>query len=136
MQIDALDGYSQVRTVKRLPMVLPATRQKDRKPNQFLHVFIPPQIPATVDTQHWVFFPCAPPIILENMGSKTRFLLTGSMAGLLLLTAVTGAAALAAFSRIHVEEAGLRVRSLANSRRLEQVRAAIYLSAADTQSPA
>jgi signal transduction histidine kinase len=70
------------------------------------------------------------------MGSKTRFLLTGSMAGLLLLTAVTGAAALAAFSRIHAEETALRARSLANSRRLEQVRAAIYLSAADTQNPA
>jgi signal transduction histidine kinase len=67
------------------------------------------------------------------MGSKTRWVLAWAMAGLLLLTAATGAAALAAFSRIHTEDAQLRARSAENSRRFEQVRAAIYLSAADPQ---
>jgi signal transduction histidine kinase len=70
------------------------------------------------------------------MGAKTRFLLGGSMAGLLLVTAVTGAAALAAFARIHREESALRARTLAAARRLEQVRSAIYLSAAGTETPA
>ena len=70
-----------------------------------------------------------------NMGSKSRLLLTASMAGLLLLIGITGAAALAAFGRIHAEESALRARSLEYSRRLEQVRAAIYLSAADPGSP-
>jgi signal transduction histidine kinase len=56
------------------------------------------------------------------------------MAALLLLTAITGVAALTAFSRIHAEETALRARSLQNSRRLEQVRAAIYLSAADSSA--
>jgi signal transduction histidine kinase len=69
------------------------------------------------------------------MGSKTRLLLTASMAGLLLLIAMTGAAALAAFSRIHTEESALRARTLEHSRRLEQVRAAIYLSAGEQQTP-
>jgi DNA-binding NarL/FixJ family response regulator/signal transduction histidine kinase len=68
------------------------------------------------------------------MGSKTRWVLAWAMAGLLLLTAATGAAALAAFSRIHGEDAKLRSRSAENSRRLEQVRAAIYLSADDPQT--
>ena len=70
------------------------------------------------------------------MGSKSRLLLTASMAGLLLLTAITGAAALAAFSRIHAAETALRARTLLHSRRLEQVRTAIYLSAADPRTPA
>jgi signal transduction histidine kinase len=65
------------------------------------------------------------------MGSKSRLLLIACMAALLLLTAITGAAALAAFSRIHAEESALRARSVEHSRRLEQVRAAIYLSAAE-----
>ena len=70
------------------------------------------------------------------MGSKSRFLLTASMAVLLLLTAITGIAALALFSRIHAEESALRARSLEHSRRLEQIRATIYLSAAGQQAPA
>jgi signal transduction histidine kinase len=57
------------------------------------------------------------------------------MAALLLLTAITGAAALAAFSRIHSEETALRARSVQHSRHLEQVRSAIYLSAAEPRTP-
>jgi signal transduction histidine kinase len=69
------------------------------------------------------------------MGSKSRHFLMAAMAVLLLLIAITGAAALAAFSRIHAEESALRARSEENSRRLEQVRAAIYLSASEPRTP-
>jgi signal transduction histidine kinase len=69
------------------------------------------------------------------MGSKSRLLLTACMAALLLLIAITGAAALTAFSRIHSAESALRARTQENSRRLEQVRAAIYLSAAEPDAP-
>jgi signal transduction histidine kinase len=57
------------------------------------------------------------------------------MAVLLLLIAATGAAALAVFSRIHTEETTLRASTMQNSRRLEQVRSALYLSAAEPQTP-
>src|ERR1051326_4312126 len=62
------------------------------------------------------------------MGSKTRLLLAGSMAGLLLLIAVTGGAALAALQRIHAEETALRVKSREHSQRLERVRSAVFVS--------
>jgi len=62
------------------------------------------------------------------MGSKTRLLLAGSMAGLLLLIAVTGGAALAALQRIHAEETALRVKSREHSQRLERVRSAVLVS--------
>jgi signal transduction histidine kinase len=68
------------------------------------------------------------------MGSKSRLLLIASMAALLLLIAITGGAALTAFSRIHAEESELRARSVERSRRLEQVRAAIYSSAAEART--
>jgi signal transduction histidine kinase len=55
------------------------------------------------------------------------------MAVPLLLTAITGAAALTAFARIHTDESALLARTRENEGRLEQVRAAIYLSAADPQ---
>lgn len=70
------------------------------------------------------------------MGSKSRLILAASMAALLFLTALTGIAALAAFSRIHDAESTLRTRTIANARRLEQVRSAIYLSAAEPSNSA
>ena len=68
------------------------------------------------------------------MGSKSRLLLIACMAALLLLTAITGIAALAAFSRIHTEETALRARSMEHSRRLEQVRS--QMAAATQRSQA
>jgi hypothetical protein len=112
-----------------------ATREQQSKIEQSLHASIEPENRGPIDTHHWVFFSCAPPSTLESMGSNTRLLLIASMAGLLLLTAITGGAALAAFSRIHAEENALRARTLEHSRRLDQVRTAIFLSAAEQQSP-
>jgi signal transduction histidine kinase len=57
------------------------------------------------------------------------------MSALLLLTVVMAAAALAAFSATHSEDMRLRARMLERSRRLEQVRTAIYVSAAGGQAP-
>src|SRR5215471_1117834 len=70
------------------------------------------------------------------MGSRSRWFLTACMSALLLLTVVMAAAALAAFSATHSEEMRLRARMLERSRRLEQVRTAIYVSAAGGQTPA
>ena len=62
------------------------------------------------------------------MGSRTRQLLVGSSAALILLAAVTGVAALAIFSRIRAGEAELHNRFLERSRQLERIRNGIYLS--------
>jgi signal transduction histidine kinase len=62
------------------------------------------------------------------MGSRTRVLLMVSLGGLLLLTAVTGGAALMLFGRIRDGEALLRNRLRERSEWLEQVRSGIYLS--------
>jgi len=62
------------------------------------------------------------------MESRSRVLLVCSLAGLLLLTAVTGGAGLMIFERIRAGEASLRGRFLERSRALEQVRSGIFLS--------
>src|SRR6185437_7277034 len=62
------------------------------------------------------------------MGSKTRLLLIYSLGGLLLLTAVTGAAALIIFQRVRSQEDGLRAQFLERSQWLEEIRGSIYLS--------
>jgi len=60
---------------------------------------------------------------------KARLLLITSMGGLLLLIALTAAAALAAFARVHAAEDAMRTRFLQSTARLQQIRDAIYLSA-------
>ena len=62
------------------------------------------------------------------MGSKMRWILIGSLTGLLLLVAVTGAAALAVFQRLQSGEAAQRARLLEHSVWLERVERGIYLS--------
>lgn len=74
------------------------------------------------------FFSRAPPLILLGMESKTRFLLMGSMGGLLLLIAATGGAALTILARMHREESALRAHYLETSALLERIRAATYVS--------
>ena len=59
---------------------------------------------------------------------KARFLLSAAMGGLLLLTAVTALAALAAFARVHAAENAMRTRFMQSTAGLQQVRDAIYLS--------
>lgn len=62
------------------------------------------------------------------MGSRTRPLLIYSLGGLLLLTAITGVAALIIFGRIRAGEATLRTRFVERSGWLEKIRSGIYLS--------
>jgi signal transduction histidine kinase len=62
------------------------------------------------------------------MGSRTRLLLVGSSAALILLTAVTGVAALIIFGRIRAGETALRNRFVERSAWLERIRGGIYLS--------
>jgi signal transduction histidine kinase len=69
------------------------------------------------------------------MESKSRLFLTLAMAALVLNIAIAAAAALTTLSRIHKEESALRASAVANSRRLEQVRAAIYSSASEPRTP-
>jgi hypothetical protein len=69
------------------------------------------------------------------MESKSRLFLTAAMAALVLNIAIAAAAALTTLSRIHKEESALRASAVTNSRRLERVRAAIYLSASEPRSP-
>jgi signal transduction histidine kinase len=64
------------------------------------------------------------------MESRSRTLLVCSLAGLLLLMAVTGAAGLIIIERIRANEASLRARFLERSRALEEVRGGIFLSGA------
>lgn len=59
---------------------------------------------------------------------KARFLLIGSMGGLLLLTALTAVAALVVFARVHSAENATRARFMQGTARLQQIRDAIYLS--------
>lgn len=66
--------------------------------------------------------------MLEEMTSKSRALLLASLGGMLLLTAVTGAAALVALDRIHSGETSLHTRYLEHSAALERIRGGIYLS--------
>ena len=69
------------------------------------------------------------------MESKSRLFLTAAMAALVLNIAIAAAAALTTLSRIHKEESALRASAVTNSRRLERVRAAIYLSASEPRPP-
>jgi signal transduction histidine kinase len=62
------------------------------------------------------------------MGSRTRLLLISSLGGLLLLTAITGVAALIIFGRIRAGETAARARFLERSDSLERIRTGIYLS--------
>jgi signal transduction histidine kinase len=62
------------------------------------------------------------------MESKARVLLIASMSALLLLTATTGAAALAVLARIRSTENALHARLLDSTARMEQIRSAVYLS--------
>jgi signal transduction histidine kinase len=62
------------------------------------------------------------------MGSKMRWILIGSLSGLLLLLALTGAAALAVFERLRAGEAAQRARLVDHSAWLQRVESGVYLS--------
>ena len=66
--------------------------------------------------------------MLENVGSKTRRLLAGSLGGLVLLTVATGVTSLVVLERFGSGQAVLRARFVERSRALERVRNAILLS--------
>ncbi len=81
-----------------------------------------------VDTKLWVFCCGAPRLMLESVGSKTRLLLTWSLGGLVLLSAITGGTALVVFERIRAGESAERARFVASSQWLERIRGGIYRS--------
>lgn len=62
------------------------------------------------------------------MGSKTRLLLTWSLGGLVLLSAITGVTALVVFERIRVGESAGRAQLTRRSQWLERIREGIYRS--------
>jgi signal transduction histidine kinase len=62
------------------------------------------------------------------MGSKTRLFLICSLGGLLLLTALTGTAALIMFRQLRSRQQALQSRYLERRDQLERIRDAIYLS--------
>jgi len=62
------------------------------------------------------------------VGSKTRPLLAWWLSGLLLLSVVTGVAALIVLERIRAGEALLRARFVERNAWLEQLRSGVYLS--------
>jgi hypothetical protein len=66
--------------------------------------------------------------MLKSMGSKIRWILIASLGGLLLLTVLTGIAALVVFQRLEAGEAALRSRLVDHSRLLEQIRGGVLLS--------
>ena len=71
------------------------------------------------------------------MGSKTRPLLAWWLGSLLLLSVVTGVAALIVLDRIRAGEAALRARFVQRSAGLEELRTGIYLgSGAERPAPA
>jgi hypothetical protein len=41
-----------------------ASREQQRKAAEILHASIAPEFRDAIDTQQWVFFPCAPATIL------------------------------------------------------------------------
>ena len=66
--------------------------------------------------------------MLESVGSKTQLLLSGALGALVLLSALTGVAALAVLERVRTGEQALRARYLERGARLERIRSAIYVS--------
>jgi len=66
--------------------------------------------------------------MLKGVGSKTRLLLTWSLGGLVLLSAITGVTALVVFERIRAGESAQRARYVARSQGLERIRGGIYRS--------
>jgi len=66
--------------------------------------------------------------MLKVMGSKIRVVLTGTLVALLVLTAITGGAALLALEQLRTSEAKLRAHSVDRAAWLEQIRGGIYLS--------
>ncbi len=66
--------------------------------------------------------------MLKSMGSNMRWILIASLGGLLLLIAITGAAALVVFHRLQAGEAAQRARLLEHSTWMQRVENGIYLS--------
>jgi signal transduction histidine kinase len=107
-----------------------ATREDCERKQQTnsLHASIEPESPRQIDTRLWVFSGRSPALMLESMGAKVRWILVAALGGLLLLIAITGAAAMVILHRLQTGEAAQRARLVERGAWMNRVENGVYLS--------